>query len=168
MTTSQKFLRLTIVIIPITVFCLSLFFKALSYQYIQIETPKGYELLLMGGIAILGGGMLETMIWMANPIALFAIIRFLRENRTQVKIDSVLNKPVPKLKRKSKWFSLLATAIAISFSRWNEVLAAESGSKGKILTFHTGYWLWMSSFALFTMGVIFFNFRYRETRTRMD
>lgn len=83
-------------------------------------------LLLMGGTAFIGGGMLETMIWLANPIALFAIIRFLLENKTQGKIDPILNQPIPKLQCKSGWNSILAAGLSLSFSLWDEVLAAES------------------------------------------
>ena len=162
MTSPQKFFRLAIVIVPFLVFCSSLFFDGFSYQYIQQETPTSLMLLLTGGAAFIGGGLLETLIWMANPIALFVAIRFLDENRT--KIDPILNQPVPKSKSTSKWFSLLATLIALSFSLWNEVLAAESGSMGKILALHAGYWLWSLSFALFTIGIIFFNFRYKRNK----
>ncbi len=162
MTSSQKFLRLAIVLVPLAIFIASLFFNGFSYKYIQIEKPKSYMLLLMGGTAFIGGGLFETMVWLANPIALFAVIRFLMENRTRVKIDPILNKPIPKLKSKSGWISALAGGIALSFSLWDEVLAAESGSMGKILGFHAGYWLWASSLSLFAIGVTFYNFRYKR------
>lgn len=162
MTFSQKLLRLAIVLVPLSVFTVSLFFDGFSYQYIQVETPKGYMLLLMGGTAFIGGGLFETIIWLANPIALFAVIRFLMENRTQAKTDPILNKPVPKLKPKSGWLSALAAGIALSFSLWDEVLAAESGSMGKILALHTGYWLWALSFSLFAIGVTFYNFGHKK------
>jgi hypothetical protein len=162
MTLSQKLLRLAIVLVPLLVFSASLFFDAFSYQYIQVETPKSYLLLLMGGTAFIGGGLLETMVWLANPIALFAMIRFLMENRITAKIDPILNKPFPELRRTSGWFSVLAAGIALSFSLWDEVLAAESGSMGKILALHAGYWLWTLSSSLLAIGVTFYNFRYKR------
>ena len=162
MTSSQKLLRLTIVLIPLLVFSTALFFDGFSYQYIQIETIDSYMLLLMGGLAFIGGGLFETMVWLANPIALFAVIRSLKENRIRPKIDPVLNKPVPKLKFKSGWLSALAAGIALSFSLWNEVLAAESGSTGRILALHTGYWLWASSFGLSAIGINYYHYRYKK------
>lgn len=162
MNSSQKFLRFAIALIPLLIFSASLFFKAFSYQYIQVETTEGYMLLLMGGMAFIGGGLFETMVWLANPIALFALVRFLKENRIRAKLDPALNKPVPRLKSRSGWLSALAAGIALSFSLWNEVLAAESGSTGKILALHAGYWLWASSFILFTIGSNYYLYRYNK------
>ena len=162
MTLSPKFLRAVIILVPLIVFIAALMLDGFSYQYTEIVTPKGYMLLLMGGISFVGGGLFETIIWLANPIALFAVIRFLREHRIRVTIDPILNTTVPKPPSQSGWLSALAAVISLSFSLWDEVLAAESGSMGKILGLHTGYWLWTLSFSIFAIGVTFYNFRYKR------
>lgn len=163
MTSSQKSIRLAVILVPLVFFISSLFFNSFSNQYIQVESPKSYMLLLMGGTAFMGGGLFETLIWAANPIALFAMIRFLKEHSTRAQIDPILDKLVPKLKFTSGWLSVLAAGIALSFSLWKEVLAAESGSMGKILSFHPGYWLWASSLGLFTIGANYYHYRYNTT-----
>lgn len=140
-------------------FAVSLPLNGFSYQYIDVETPKGYSLLLMGGLAFIGGGLFETLIWTANPIALIAIICFLKESSTIIKIHPVLKTVIPKPKLRSYWLSALAAAIAWSFSLWNEVLAAESGSMGKIVSLGSGYWLWVSSFTILAIGIYYFPFK---------
>ncbi|TKC65203.1 hypothetical protein FBD94_01195 [Pedobacter hiemivivus] len=155
----KKYLRLTIVLFPALVFAISLTQDGFSYQYIDVERPKSYSLLLMGGIAFIGGGLFETLIWIANPIALIAIIRFLIESSAVVKTEAILKTAIPKPKPSSYWLSALAAVIAWSFSLWNEVLAAESGSMGEILSLEPGYWLWVSSFTMLTIGINYFHFQ---------
>ena len=162
MSSNHKYLRLSVVLLPALVFTASLTQKAFSYQYIQVEVTDGLLLLLMGGIAWIGGGLLETLVWMANPIALIALIRFFRESSSLVKIEPVLKTVIPNPRPRSYWISAIAAAIAWSFSLWNEVLAAESGSMGEILSLEPGYWLWVSSFTLLAIGINYFRFRVRN------
>lgn len=162
MSRNQKHLRPIIVLLPALAFIASLTQKAFSYQYIQVETTDSLLLLLMGGTAWIGGGLFETLIWIANPIALIAAIRFLRESNPVVKIEPVLKIPIPKPKAKSYWLSALAAMIAWSFCLWDEVLAAESGTTGEILSLEPGYWLWVSSFTLLTIGINYYHFRIRN------
>lgn len=168
MSSSQKtYLRVSIVALVAIVFAVSLPMDAFSYKYIDVETPEGLLLLLMGGVAFIGGGLFETLIWTANPIALIAIICFLRESSSVVKIDPVLKTPLPKPKMRSHWLSVLAAVIAWSFSLWNEVLAAESGSMGEIVSFGSGYWLWVSSFTMLAIGINYFHFQ-NKAKTTLD
>jgi hypothetical protein len=162
MTSNHKYLRLAIVLIPTMVFIVSLPQNAFSYQYLGVEMTQSYMLLLMGGTALIGGGLFESLIWMANPIAIIAAFRFLEESSTVVKIEPVLKTAIPKPKPSSYWLSALAAAIAWSFSLWNEVLASEAGSMGKILSLELGYWLWVSSFSLLAVGINYYHFRLRD------
>lgn len=91
---------------------------------------------LGGGFSFIGGGLFETIIWLANPLSLIAIKHFLK------------NDP------KAVLFSLLASGLAISFSFWNEVLGAESGAMAKIISFELGYYLWLSSILVLTIGIL--------------
>lgn len=145
--------------LPALVFFASLTQKAFSYQAILVETTDGLLLPLTGGIAWIGGGLFESLIWIANPIALIAAIRFLKESNPVVKIEPVLKTPLPKPNANSYWLSALAAIIAWSFSLWDEVLVAESGTMGKILSLEPGYWLWVSSLTLLTIGINYYHFR---------
>ncbi|RZK66567.1 MAG: hypothetical protein EOO85_26670 [Pedobacter sp.] len=165
MSSNQKYLRQAIVVFPALLFIVSLTQKAFSYQYHQVEVTDSLLLLLMGATAWIGGGLFESFVWLANPIAFIAFIRFLRESSTEIKIEPVLQVAVPKGKANSWRLSLLAAAIAWSFSLWKEVLAAESGSMGKILSLEPGYWLWVSSFTLLTIGTNYYHFLFRTRVT---
>lgn len=153
MTSNQKKLRIGVVLVPAIIFCVSLTQNAIVYEHQGKQTHSSISVFLMGGTAILGGGMLEWFTWLANPIALVSCIRFLKETNYQIKIEPVLRIPIPNPKPSSHWMSIIAAAIAWSFSFWNEILAAESGSTGQILSFESGYWLWASSFTALSIGI---------------
>lgn len=157
----NKHLRLAIVLLPLLIFLTSLTQDGFSYQYIEVEMQKSYLLLLVGGMAFIGGGLFETLIWLANPIALVAMIHFLSESNTVVKIEPVLKTVIPKPEPRSYWLSALAAVIAWSFSFWNEVLASESGKMGEILSLEPGYWLWVSSFTILALGINYYHFQLR-------
>ncbi|MES2827113.1 MAG: hypothetical protein V4687_03130 [Bacteroidota bacterium] len=74
MSSNQKYIRQSIVWVPALVFITSLTQKAFSYQYIQVEVTDGLMLLLIGGTAWIGGGLFESLIWMANLMAIIAAI----------------------------------------------------------------------------------------------
>ncbi len=58
----NKHLRLAIVLLPLLIFLTSLTQDGFSYQYIEVEMQKSYLLLLVGGMAFIGGGLFETLI----------------------------------------------------------------------------------------------------------
>ncbi|WP_421939905.1 hypothetical protein [Pedobacter sp.] len=157
----KNYIRIGILSISILIFLLSLTQDAFSYQYIKKEVVQGYMLLLMGGLAIFGGGLFEWIVWLANPIALSAIIFFIKETNSIVKVDHILPKPMYK-PNFSQWLSLIAVIIAWSFSLWKEVLAAESGSMGKILSLDPGYWLWVTSLTMLATGINTYNILYQK------
>lgn len=160
MSAQNKYLKIAVIGIPALMFATSLPLDSFSYQYIAIETPKSYALLLGGAFAFLGGGLFESMVWSANPIAAFAVIRFFIESRSTLDAGPSSERAIPKTKPYSYWLSALAAGIALSFSLWNEVLAAESGSLGKILALHTGYWLWAGGFTLLSLGINVYHFQF--------
>jgi hypothetical protein len=153
MTFSQKRIRLGVVLLPALLFCVSLTQNAFIYEYQGKQVPSSISIFLMGGFAILGGGGLEWLTWLANPIAIVSCIRFLNETNPQIKIEPILRIPIPNPKPISHWLSLIAAAIAWSFSFWNEILAAESGSTGQILGLEYGYWLWVSSLTALSVSI---------------
>lgn len=59
-------------------------------------------------------------------------------------------------KKKSIYYSALATIIALSFTTWKEILAAEDGRVAKIETLNIGYWLWVIALTILTIGTIYY------------
>ena len=153
MTSNQKKLRVCVVLLPALIFCVSLTQNAIVYEYQGKQTHSSISVFLIGGTAILGDGLLEWFIWLANPIAFVSCVRFLKETNPQIRIEPVLRIPMTNPKPNSHWLSLIAAAIAWSFSFWKEILAAESGSTGQILGFKYGYWLWVSSFTALSISI---------------
>ena len=108
-------------------FIISLFFNALTVQdYDGIKNYKGIDLFFFGLLSFLGGGILEFLIWMANPIALASLL---------------FSKKKPKL---AISLSIISFAIAVSFTKWNEVLVSENGRTGKIISLDISYWIWIT------------------------
>ena len=132
-------LKICILLISLTIFIVSLTQSALTYNdFGGQKTISSLSLLLMGGLAILGGGLLEWFIWLANPIYFLAIIFFFKSNP------------------KSKKFSMVSTTLAISFTTWNEILASENGRTATIETLNSGYWLWALSLIILTIGTLYY------------
>lgn len=102
-----------------------------------IVSEKGWSYFFMGSIVIIGGGTFEWLIWLANPISLYAIILLLKNKKSTIK------------------FSLTAFLIALSFTTWQKILISESGKNGKIISLELGYYLWLSSIFLLLIGSIY-------------
>ena len=92
--------------------------------------------LVMGAFAILGGGLAEWAIWLANPLYILSLILFIRSNK------------------KSRTVSIVAAAIGLSFVLWKNILISESGSEATIVSLNAGYWLWLISLALSAAGIL--------------
>jgi hypothetical protein len=90
----------------------------------------------MGAISFLGGGALEWIIWLANPLYIFALSLFIGSNRSSILIAT------------------MATAIALSFLGWHKILVAENGRMASIVGLSAGYWLWVSSLLILMIGSI--------------
>lgn len=85
------------------------------------------EAAFMGAIAVFGGGILEWIIWFANPLALLGLVFILVNNRNAKKCIT------------------LAIALALSFIFWDNVLITFDGSEVTIIRLGAGYWLWLAS-----------------------
>ena len=132
-------IKIYVLLISLTVFIVSLTQTALTYNdFDGQKIHSSISLLLMGGLAILGGGLLEFVIWLANPLYFLAIIFLLKSNKTSIK------------------FSIAATILALSFTTWKEILAAENGRKATIENLNLGYWLWVLSLTTLLIGTIYY------------
>ena len=128
-----------VLLISLTVFIVSLTQTALTYNdFDGQKMHSSISLLFMGGLAILGGGLLEWFIWLANPLYILALIFFFKSNKT------------------SKKFSITATILALSFTTWKEVLAAENGRTATIESLNLGYWLWVLSLTILSIGTVYY------------
>lgn len=52
--------------------------------------------------------------------------------------------------------------LALMFSTWNEILGAESGSMGKIISLEVGYYLWLTSIGVLTIGTNYYFLKLRQ------
>jgi len=161
MTSNQAKLRIGIGVIPALIFCISCTQDALVYQYQKLETLSSTMAFLMGATAILGGGTFEWIIWLANPIAVISYFKFLKETRLRDRKDPTLNTQLPSSKYSSQWLSLYSTVLAFSFCFWTKILASESGATGEIFSFQLGYWLWVSSITILSVGINVYSFWFR-------
>ena len=126
-------------LISLTVFIISLTQTALTYNdFDGQKIHSSLSLLFMGGLAILGGGLLEWFIWLANPLYILALIFFFKSNKT------------------SRMVSIVATFLALSFTTWKEILAAENGRTATIESLSLGYWLWVLSLTILSIGTIYY------------
>lgn len=107
-----------------------------------IKSTAGYEAFLVGTMAVLGGGLLEWIVWLANPFFLYSIIL-----STEGKQFKALAS------------SLLAVFLALSFLTWKEVLANEGGATAPIRSRDLGYFLWLISMAIWAIYLIFHNIK---------
>ncbi|UTN04881.1 hypothetical protein L0669_03040 [Flavobacterium bizetiae] len=130
-------IKFTTIGLSLLVFAISLTQNALVVNYNnEIKTASSLEYLFIGSIAFMGGGLLEEIIWLASPLCLLAIKFMIKDDKRAVLV------------------SLIASALAISFSFWNEILGAESGTMAKIVSFELGYYLWLASILILTIGIL--------------
>ncbi|WP_143706092.1 hypothetical protein [Emticicia sp. TH156] len=122
-------------IISLIVYAMSLTQTAFTFKdYDGTKSYKGFELIIFGGMAILGGGLLEWFIWLANPIYIMGLFLFYKSiNRSRRNL-------------------LAATIIAFSFMSWKEILASESGRTAPITSLNIGYYFWIISIVIATIG----------------
>ncbi|AWA30994.1 hypothetical protein HYN48_13390 [Flavobacterium magnum] len=133
----QKIKLLTI-FFSLSIFIISLTQSAFKAEFNNSNHMESLHCFLMGSIAFLGGGLLEEIIWMANPIALLSIFLLLKGNKNALT------------------FAFIAFVIALSFSLWKKVLKSESGSQMQIISLEEGYYLWILSIAILLIGNILY------------
>ena len=128
-------LKTFILLVSLALYMVSLTQTAITYNdYDGQKTLSSLSLLMIGGIAFLGGGLLETIIWWANPLYFLALVMFFKSSKTSRKVSAA------------------AAILSLTFTTWDEILAAESGRTGKIESLNLGYWLWLFSMAIFAIG----------------
>jgi hypothetical protein len=121
-------------------YIISFFLPAFTILYLnKLEVTKGFEAFLMGALAILGGGTLEWIIWLANPLALLCFVQCVNRNR------------------KSIYTGIFATILASSFFFWQKILASESGHTSHIESKNAGYFLWLFAILLCTINSFMHN-----------
>ena len=136
--------------------CLIVFIISLTQVAFKITDFDGsaempsYQLFLVGSIAFLGGGLIETMIWLVNPISLIAILYFL-------KADEIC-----------KVFSIAALLLSLTYIFWKKILIAENGRMADINSLCLGYWLWISSVVILNFGIFYSFKQLKKTKTSTD
>ena len=147
---SDNKLKYSILIISAILFIISLTQNALTVNnYDRQKIDSGISLLFMGILAILGGGLFEWLIWLANPLFIAGIIFYYNDDKLCV------------------YLSGGATILGISFSTWKEILASESGSTASIEKLNIGYWLWILSFIVLFIGTIYYTQKIK-TNTKLQ
>ena len=96
-----------------------------------------YDSSSIGGIGLFGGGTSEFLIWLANPFYFIALFLFAKNKKVSI------------------LFILISSLLAISFARWKEILISESGSTAKIISFSSGYYLWVASIIVLFLAIIY-------------
>lgn len=123
------------IFVSLIIYIISLTQPAISSNELNDKTLSGIATLVMGGLSVLGGGFFEWIIWLANPLYFLSIIFFIKYRNT------------------AQVLSLLSCILALSFVTWDKVLASESGRLAKIESLDIGYWLWLSSIVILTIGI---------------
>ena len=100
-----------------------------------VQTTKGFDIFAFGGLAILGGGLLEWIIWLANPFILISVVNCLAG------------------KARFKFLSIVAVLLAVSFYFWNSILGSESGRIDPILSKGVGYFSWLAAIILWMIFI---------------
>jgi hypothetical protein len=140
----QSLLKTLTITISLALYIYSFTFDAFSFNYQGINNMSSLEAFLMGSTAVLGGGTYEWLIWLANPLYFIAILCLMFEKKIALHFASV------------------SIILSLSFLSLNTILAAESGTRGEILSIKSGYYIWLSSITILTIGVYFYFKNYQE------
>ena len=135
----SKRIKILIVVLSLGLLILSLTQHAIITNFNdEVKIGASIDYFLMGAISFLGGGLFEEIIWLANPLSLWAIILLFKNDRNAILL------------------SFLALGLSVSFFFWTEILGSESGSMARIISFELGYYLWVSSILVLTIGIWFY------------
>jgi hypothetical protein len=72
-----KAIQILTIILSLSIFFISLNKNAVTIDYQGIKTIPSLDYFFMGSIAFLGGGLLEEIIWLANPLSFSSIFLIL-------------------------------------------------------------------------------------------
>lgn len=119
-----------------------LFIVSLAMPAFFVERPRtepeemdSLTIVLTGWMYPLGGAIVPFLFWCANPIYLFTICTLLNRN-----------------KKAGFYISLMPCLIALGFTQMDKIMTSESGSESIITSLGAGYFLWLSSFLILTIG----------------
>jgi hypothetical protein len=142
----QSLIKTLTITISLALYIYSFTFEAFSYNYQGMKNMSALEAFLMGSIAVLGGGTHEWLIWLANPLCFIAILCLIFD------------------KKNALYFASVSIILSLSFLSSNSILAAESGTRGEILSIKSGYYIWLSSIVILTIGIYFYFKNYQELK----
>jgi len=132
--TSKKPIK--IIFVSLVTFVLSLTQTAITYtDYDGIDNASGLSLLLSGSTAVLGGGLLEWIIWLANPLYFYSIFAFNKGNIS------------------ARTASKASTVLSLWFLTWQQILVSANGRQASITHRNFGYWLWLASILILTIAI---------------
>ena len=135
----KKNKKRVIIISSILLFIISLTQNAIKVNdFDGINYYPSIVTFLNGGLAILGGAFNEWLIWLANPIFFIAIYQLTQDRKN------------------SRYLSLLAVIIGLIYTQFGEILANEGGRKVPIISLELGYWLWITSMLVFSLGTFIY------------
>lgn len=127
---------LKISILSAVIFALSLTQNAITYtDHEGTHSLSSISLFLTGPIAFLGGGLLEWIVWLANPAYLYSIIAFNKGRKSARKA------------------SMISVILSVWFIFWREILVSESGRQGTITQKNLGFWLWLISILVLSISI---------------
>ena len=95
--------------------------------------------LIFGWAGIFAGGF-SALTWYANPLIVYAWIRYMKNPRV------------------SYFAGMAAATLCLSFMLFDTVLTDEAGHSRKITSLESGYWLWTASAVIIFAGNIFRRF----------
>lgn len=140
-------IKLAIILLSLIIFIASLTQTALTYNnYNGMKTHSSISLLIVGGLVVLGGGLLEWFIWLANPLYFLGLVFFYTNDRKDI------------------YFLISASILSLSFTTWNKILASESGHLASIESLNSGYWLWLISILIPTIATAIFKIKHKTDK----
>lgn len=102
------------------------------------QNVSSFSLFFSGAFGWILGGLLESIIWLANPFAFLTIIFLWKNNRKAM-------------------FTVSASLfLAICFSFWDEILQSGSGRNDAIAHLDKGYYLWLVSIIVLAIGTFLY------------
>lgn len=126
-----------LVIMSIVLYILSMFFTPF-----YVANPKAdiysssFFMLLAGWMAILGGGLIPTIIWLANPLYFFGGFLILNKEKVGVILIG------------------LSVILALYFTTLDSIMDGESGATTAIIKLGVGFYFWISSFIVLFIASI--------------
>ena len=127
-----------LVVASVTLYILCLFFTPF---YVANKEADVYSnslfMVLLGWMSILGGGLIPTIIWLANPLYLFGGFLILNKEKLGVLLVA------------------LSVILALYFTTLDSIMDGESGKTTAITKLGAGFYLWFSSFiSMFFGGIL--------------